>query len=274
MISALFLIAMAFAPAARAQIEVSLKMPFTTAMRCEALPASVMIRNNTGVQIPVGGKDGYELRFDIKSTDGTPVMPSEQRQPVAFVLAPGAETVVTNDLFRCYQLVDAQQVNIAAIVEYAGRSYLSRKAYLDLQDGSELARLQVPNGKRTMVHSLRTLLRGGHEHLFLRVEEEAGGWTYGATDLGTVLRTTPPQFMLDGSGHTHILHRSGPQEFTYHAVAADGTVSKINKFTGDYKVVRMLANSSGEIVVNGMPADKTDRPPMLQATPFRPDLHR
>ena len=256
------------------QLQISLEMPNTTVLRCEDVPAIVTIRNNTSLQIPVGGKDGYVLQFDLNSSEGQPVLPNDQNPPLALVLAPGAETVITNNLFRCCKLVDVQQASVVARVDYDGKSYMSRKLFLDVRNGTEIARLQVPNGQRTMVHILGILHRGGHEHLFLQVEDEAGGWIYRAADLGSILRATPPQFMLDGSGQTHVLHRSGPEQYSYHVASADGTFVQFEMFNGDYKTVQMSVNDKGEIIVNGMPAEKGDRPPVLQATPFRPDLHR
>lgn len=272
-ILSLLLVPLAVVPSARAQLEVSLQLPNVVVLRAEDVPAIVTIRNQTGRQIPVGGKDGYDLIFDIKGADGLPVLANEQSPPLAYVLAPGAVTTVTNNLYRCYRIIDTSQASVVARVDYAGTSYLSTKLFLNIQDGAECGRLQVQHGDRTTIQTLRTLLRGGHEHLFLRVDDAAGGWTFGATDLGSFLRTTPPRFMLDRAGQSHILHRSGPAQFTYHVAGHDGSLLRRENFSGDYKTVSMTAGEKGEIIVNGMPAAKSDRPQILQQTPFRPDLH-
>lgn len=261
--------------AASAQLDVSLTLPNKVLLRAEDVPAVITIRNNTGMTIPTGGAAGYGLDFEIKDTEGLSALPHESHRPVAPVLPPGASVTFTNNLFQCYQLMDISQAGVVARVDYGGTRYLSTREFINIQDGVEVARLEVPQGGRTLVHLLRTLNRGGHEHLFLRVDDQAGGWTFGAVDLGFVLRTaSPPQLMLDGQHRTHILHRSGPTQFSYHVADPDGTLQKLENFTGDYKVIRMIASADGAITVSGRPADKSERPQVLQATPFRPDLHR
>lgn len=262
------------ATTARAQLEVSLTMPNTTLLRCESVPAIVTIRNNTGMEIPIGGATGYDLSFEVKNADSQPLRSDDQSPVIATTLAPGATTVITNDLFRCFRLMEIQQASVIARVDYGGRSYISQRIFLDIQNGTEIARIQVPAGNKSIAHILRTLNRGGHAHLFLRVDDETGGWTYGAFDLGTALLMTPPQIMTDRAGLTHILHRSGPQEFNYRVADANGTFLKFEQFTGDYKNVHMTVNESGEIAVNGKPTEKGERPSVLQASPLRADLHR
>jgi len=255
-------------------MDVSLTLPNKVVLRAESVPAIVTVKNNTGMKIPVGGTNGYVLRFEIKSADGQSVLPNEKNQPLALELQPGSVVTMTNDLFQCYRIIDINQASVLARVDYGDTSYLSAKEFLNVQDGAELARLKVPNGERMLVQALYTLNRGGHEHVLLRVDDKEGGWTYGATDLGIILRSTPPQMMLDQQGRTHILHRSGPTKYSYHIVSSDGSLLKLENFVGDYKVVRMVAGANGEISVNGKPAEKSDQPEMLRATPFLPDLHR
>lgn len=259
---------------ARGQLDVRLTMANTTFLRFEPVLAGVTIRNNSAMQIQPGGSGGYSLQFDVRDSDGHPVSAIEKHPPLALVLAPGSETTVTNDLFRCVRLADFEQGNVIARVDYAGQSFLSAKIYFDIRNGSEIARLQVASGSKQLTHTLRTLNRRGHEHLFLRVDEESGGWTYGATDLGYNLQLTPPTFLLGATSTVHILQRSGPREYKYHVADANGTLTRAEVFSGDYRTVKMYANSKGEIVVNGMPGDKRDNPPVLQATPFTPGLHR
>ncbi len=266
--------AMAIVGSARAQLDISLRMPNTTLLRGEPVPAVVTIQNNTAAQIPVGGNNGYNLSFDLRDSDSHSILPNEENPLFTLPLAPGATLVITNDLFRCFKLMGLQQASIMAHADYAGRSYTSKRFFLDFQGGTEIARLQVSSGKETLAHIFLVLRRGAHEHLFLRVDDEAGGWTYGATDLGTILRSVPPQFMLDSSGHTHMLQRSGPEEYSYRIAAADGTILKHELFRGDYRIIRMSAAPDGTITVNGKAAEIGERPAVLPATPMRPDLHR
>lgn len=268
------LLAVLSAATARGQIEVSLVLPEKLFMTGERVPAVVTIKNNTSAEVPVGGTGGHTLEFDVKNADGHPVSERAGHPPVTRTLPAGGSLTITNDLFLCFELLDQRQVGVAAVVGFQNRNFVSKREYFDLQQGAELARFQVNVGERTVSQTLRTVMRKEHTHLFLRADDEAGGTTFGAVHLGTLLRTTPPQYMVDRQNKTHIVHRSGPEQFIYHVANSDGGLVRREHFTGDYKIVRLVAGSDGQVTCTGLPGDKKDEPQILQQTPFRPDLHR
>lgn len=260
---------------AQGQLAVNLRLTNTTFLRFEDIPAFVVVKNNTGLAIPAGGNAGYSLTFDIKGSDGQPVGAIEQKDPPPLpALVPGAETIISNNLFRSYRFSETEQAVVVARVDYAGQSFLSPKVFLDFQKGIDVTRMQVPVGNRTLTYLLRRLMRDKHEHLFLRVDDESAGQTYGATDLGLFLRQPAPTIMPDAAGQIHVLHRSGPQQFTYHVARGDGAILRKELFSGDYQTVRMIATAQGEIQVSGKPTDEKDSLPILKQTPFAPEMHR
>lgn len=258
---------------ARAQLDITMTMPVTTALRYEKLPAIVTLRNNTGTRI-APGTAGYVMSFDGRTLDSNPV--SAGVLPVqAPTLEPGASITFTNDLTRVLDLSSVVQFSVMARAEYSGVGFVSQKQFVDILDGVEVARIRANDPKDGAVnHTLRVMNRDSHEHVFLRVDSEKGGWSFGAQDLGTILRATPPSLMLAADGTVHILHRAGPARFIYHQATANGQLLKAQAFQGDFQVVRMTAGADGQIKVIGKPADNADSLPILRQSPFRPDLHR
>ena len=273
---ALILLTGVFAPSvSTAQLEVSMKLPHRILLRYEAIPVVVTVVNKSGRQIPLSATNGYSFDFDIQAEDGRMVGIATQHPPVvAPVLLRGVETSFTNDLFRSFQIGGVNQASIVARINYGGMSYLSHKQFIDIRTGAEIAHLQTSAGNSTFNHQLRVMERDDYQNLFLRVDDATGGWTYGAVDLGPFINMNPPTIMSDHNGMVHVLHQSAPQEYIYNIAAPNGTIDKTEKFTGDYQIVQMTTDAQGAVNVSGRPGNKNDREPVLQATPFRPDMHR
>ena len=71
-------------------------------------------------------------------------------------------------------------------------------------------------------YTLRTLNRDRREVVFLRINDDDRGMCYGVFELGAIVRMFEPKLQMDEVGNIHVLHQSGPWQFTHSVFTPHG----------------------------------------------------
>ena len=260
--------------AAFAQVDLQCNLPVTQALLGESLPAVMTIRAQDR-DLELGeGEDQYRVGFDVR--DGRDLL--VHLRPGASVQAPGRlpagqEAVFTNDLHRLYRLDDAAQISVQGRLEAEGTTLVTPKVYVDIAPGAELQRLVVRGADaRRRACALRSLNREKRDHLFLRMDDEDSGLCYGVFDLGRFIFVKAPVMQMDGHGQLHVLHVSGPNQFSHHVFTLDGAPVSQDVVAGDSSSVRLEADGAGGLRVTGAGPSIAPREPMVEPLPVRRSL--
>lgn len=260
--------------AAHAQVDLQCNVPVTQVLLGESLPAVLTIRAQDR-DLDLGeGEDQYRVGFDVRDARGLLV----HLRPGASVQAPGRlpagqAVAFTNDLHRLYRLDDALQISVQARIEAEGTTLVTPKVYVDIAPGAELQRLVVrgADGRRRAC-ALRSLNREKRDHLFLRMDEEESGLCYGVFDLGRFISVKPPVMQMDGRGQLHVLHVSGPNQFSHAVFTLDGVPVSQDTVAGDSSSVRLESDGAGGLRVVGAGPSLAPREPMVEPLPVRRSL--
>jgi hypothetical protein len=258
-------------PLARAQVDFSCRFPVTQVLAYEALPAVVTVHNHGPRPLRNEGTNAFTLAFEISDGTGAlrPLRPG--RAPaLPTQVDPGATITFTNDLQMLYDIDGLSAFNVRARLLAESRWYGTDKSFVDVSPGAVLLRVDQPlddGGLRT--YTLRSLNREGRDRLFLRIDDEASGIAYAAVELGRLVAMGKPTLRFDNSGRAHILHLSGPNQFTYSIFTTDGQPVSQEIVRGEASSVRLEPDGRGGLEVRGAgPAPSTSPSPM-EALPMR-----
>ena len=229
--------------AARAQIDFRCRLINSKVLQYESIPVEVIIANNTGRLLALGG-DGSDVRlfFDIETTPGALVMPTGVPLLTNRVVIKPADTArLVVDLLPSYAIPGTGPCSITGRLEWRDLVFVSAKMYVDIVPGLEIARLaagipELPQSTRT--YSLRTLNRDRGERVFLRITDEAGR-SYGVLDLGRIVRVYKPVMHVDEEGNLQIVHQNGPGSYVRHVITPYGRVVAQEAYTGDSGNLRL-----------------------------------
>jgi len=219
-------LALAAATAARAQLDVSLRLPMARALLYEPLPAQLTVRNLTDEALTLDETNApAQLRLDIESQPGRLVARTAEPLPDTPWTLPARGTLQrTVNLTPLFELRRTGPYTVAAQIIVGDRSYGSRRLFLDIVPGFELGRLEarLSGGAGRRTYTLRSLHRDRHDRLFIYIEDEDAQINYGVLDLGTLVRLYDPMLLADGAGRAHVLHGSAPGRYTYSILTPDG----------------------------------------------------
>lgn len=262
------------APALLAQVDFECRLPVTQALDGEALPAVVTVRAHDR-DLQLGGGDGsYRLAFELRDSRDLLIHPRDGAEVQApSRISAGEPVTFTNDLHRLYRIDGQPQVTVRARLEAEGLALVTPPVYVDLAPGSELQRIAVRGADGPMRRcSLRSLNRDGRDRLFLRIDDEASGLCYGVFDLGRFIFVKPPVLQMDGRGQVHVLHVSGPNQFSHAVFSLDGAAVSHEIVSGDSSSVRLEADGAGGLRLVGTGATLAPREPMVEPLPVRRSL--
>jgi len=204
----------------QAQIDLRLSVPHSRYIQYEAIEVTVEIENNSGAPLDFGGDGTSSLSFEVEQSPGRQL---QAWRPIAFPdglrLRHGERGSRSVDVSRHYDMRSMGPYGLVAKVRAGDKSYTSARSYIDIVPGLEIASLS--SGDREF--SLRTVHRGLGDFLLLRVNDVSKSLSLGVYDLGRLLRTYSPALRLDGAGHVHVLHQSGPNHYTHSTFSTDGT---------------------------------------------------
>ena len=248
---------------AAAQINMKCRIENVRTILFEPINLSIEIVNNTGEILDFSGAvPNAHLAFDVEESPGILV------QPTGVPLFAQAVTIRSGDTFSgklnlqaAYRITDTGPYTISARVEWGGKVFISPKLFLDVLPGLEIARLvagipEDPNATRT--YTLRTLNRNRCETVFLRINDEENGACYGVFDLGTIVRLFEPKLQVDEVGCIHVLHQSGPWQFTHSVFTPQGDPVIQEVYSGEGSSIELKRVDGGQVVVQGAQIYKPD----------------
>jgi len=259
---------------AQAQVQFSFALPHAQVLQHEVLPVIVTVRNSGTTALKARGEDAFVLGFEITDPDGVRKKMRSGAAPwVPPVIEPGREVTFTNDLQGLFHLERPEALAVAARLQAHGRTYATAKNFVEIQPGLELARITVPAADgSTRVAGLRVMNRQQRDRLFLRLDDESAGLCYGVIELGRYIRVGQPTLEVDGQGRVHILHLSGPNQFTHSVYTLNGDRVLQRTVTGDTSSVRLAPDAEQGFRLTGEGASPSPAEPMVQPLPLRRSL--
>ncbi len=241
-------------PAVPAQIRLGLSVDPVTAMQFEPITARLTVLNNTGDLLTLNSNGNARLRYIIRDSHGLPV---RRVVPDALAfheveIAPSLSAVLTNRLNNLYQLAQPGSYTVEVELEWGGLAFSPERRFVEVVPGITIQEMDagIPGGQGTRRYMLKVLNRDRQDHLFLRVDDLASGLCYGVSDLGRHIRMEPPSMRVDGSGYLHVLHQSGPYEYSYSVFSPSGRLDRQAVHGGEYTIVRLKTLNDGSVEVN------------------------
>lgn len=262
------------ASGAHGQVDVRMRLAYSTVLHMEPILATVTIVNSTESDLVVGETTGNSrLFFDIETGPGRPFIPRTDavmfRTP-ASVPAMKSATLEFN-LLPLYSIRSPGAFSVTARLQGPGGLVTSGRQFLDVVPGMVIASVSRPvQDLGQLRYQLRTLARDRADHLFLRIDDAADEICYGVYKLGTVIRVVDPVMRFDRFGMAHILHQSSPTRFTHSSFEPDGTPYRSRFWTGKASSVGLQLTEDGEIEVVGAQPYRGD----VGVAPSRADARR
>jgi hypothetical protein len=236
------------------QLNLVTRLEHTTFLLYEPLAITLDLENAGARTLVLDGPEqNAELSFQVRDGEGHHILPHESIElPGPWKIEPGRRQTNRVDLLDFYDLERQGSYSIQAVVRWGSHEFAGKKLFIDMVPGLELQRmLVVPPGNpdALLTFGLRKLSRSGGEHLFLRIDDEDENLCYGVINLGRVIQMYKPELRADAQGRVHVLHQSGPSQYTHSVVSADGqpVSRKIHLATGS---PRLVEQPDGQLVVN------------------------
>lgn len=255
----LVLAAMVYATAAfpaAAQISMQCRLENARTVLFEPIIMSLDIINNTGDILDFSGAiPNAHLAFDVEQSPGVVVPPTGVPLFAQAVAIKSGDTFSGKvNLQATYKITDTGPYTVTTRVEWGGKVFISPKLFLDVLPGLEIAKLVAgipkdPNVVRS--YTLRTLNRDRCETVFLRINDDEKGMCYGVFDLGTIVRMFEPKLQVDDVGSIHVLHQSGPWQFTHSVFTPHGDFVAQEVYSAEGSSIELKQTEDGRIVVQG-----------------------
>ena len=241
---------------AAAQIDMQCRLENGRTLLFEPVVVSLDIINNTGDILDFSGAvPNAHLAFDVEQSPGVVVPPTGV--PLfnqAVTIKPGDTFTGKVNLQAAYKITDTGPYMVTTRVEWGGKIFVSPKLFLDVLPGLEIGKLvagipEDPSAMRT--YTLRTLNRDRSEVVFLRINDDEEGTCYGVFDLGTIVRMFQPKLLVDEVGDIHVLHQSGPWQFTHSVFTPHGDPVMQEVYSGEGSIINLKRSEDGQIAVEG-----------------------
>lgn len=248
--------ALASAGPVAAQIEMQCRLENGRTLLFEQAVVKLDIINNTGDILDFSGAvPNAHLAFDVEQSPGILVPPTGAPlfpQPVT--IRPGDTFTGQVNLQAAYKITGTGPYTVTTRVEWGGKVFMSPKLFLDVLPGLEIAKLVagVPDDPSAMrTYTLRTLNRDRKEVVFLRINDEDKGMCYGVFELGPIVRMYVPKLQVDEVGNIHVLHQSGPWQFTHSVFTPHGDPVMQDVYSGDGSTVAIKRADDGQLSIEG-----------------------
>ena len=241
---------------ALAQIDMKCRLQNGRTVLFEPVVISLDIINNTGELLDFSGAiPNAHLAFDIEQSPG--VLVPSTGIPLfgqAVTIKPGDTFSGKVNLQAAYKITDTGPYTVTSRVEWGGKVFISPKLFLDVLPGLEISKLvagipEDPNAVRS--YTLRTLNRDRSEVVFLRINDDDRELCYGVFELGTIVRLFEPKLLTDEVGNIHVLHQSGPWQFTHSVFTPHGDPVVQEVYSADGSTIELKRTEGGQIAVQG-----------------------
>lgn len=266
---------LSFAPAAKAQIQISVSLSRSIYMVYEPIILTVSIHNLTGAPLLLQD-DPRHRWFDVQveTVDGRPLPPrgTLPENPPA-TIAVGQTVKRSINLTPLFPITEFGGYRVRAVVYLPelGRYFESNQPGFEITEGRKLwdQTVGVPpdsglDGK-TRTYTLLAHRLPQSTRLYLRVADPERGVIYCTTQLGRFLSFGPPEVLVDSTNQIHILHNLAPKEYLYSHFDLNGKVQKQQAYQDFGSRPALVRTTDGGVnVLGGTPFDPKATPPERQ----------
>lgn len=204
------------------EITVRLEMAYDAYVEGERIDAVVSVFNQGVSYVDVGGEDSPDRLFVelFRASDRHQIdpIPGERRPFVApFALSTGKSQKLATRLGDHFAFLDSTRYFARAVLVHAGVRYESSLKSFDVVPGMSSGGALQMFSKRPGLQRAFQLVYWGRdraEHLFLKARDTgASQHRWQTTDLGPLMRVTPPKISVLDTGEVLVLHRATQDYF-------------------------------------------------------------
>ena len=240
--------------AARAQLQVGLETDRFNYLVYEPLAVHLTIENLAGFDLLF--QDGEEkpwLTFFITRADHSLVMPDQKIAGKDLKVAAGESVSLNVDITPLYRMRETGVYKIQAVIDVAGREYLSTPIQITLENGQRIwSETRSIEGSPRTYSLVRFAPNMQGTNLYLRVEDAAQNLVYSNALLGEIVDVAVPQIFFDNAGQIHILQLNGNATYHYTRASADGTILSQSVYDSvAMSQPQLVRQSDGGILVVG-----------------------
>lgn len=263
-LSMLMLLLFAAAPAARAQLQVALKLDKKTYMAHEPITGVLTLLNRAGRDIVIDNPArGVWLDYSIHDPRQNLISPVSRREVLKpLVLRSGIPSETRVVVNKEFPMGESGMYRVRARVYFPplDHYYETTPQTLNIVDGQTLwgpETVGIPTGfpeaGAYRTYSLMTFFQGPQKKsLYFRLAQAKDGLVLRTYSLGDYLTVHPPEQAIDGRSHLHVLHMAGPQAFFYTVIDPTGKVVEQQAYRDKNGVrPRLFATPSGQVTVQG-----------------------
>ena len=228
----LFILLIALAATAHAQLDVSLEIKRSMFLRGEPLEATVVIRNLAGKDVMLTDTDNARwFGFEIMKGEGNLIAPyAGEYKNAPQVLLNGATMRRTVDLVRLFPVNEYGSYTVRAAIYFqeTGKYIASGQVKIEISEGRTLwsQTVGVPASKEGAgdyrVVSLLTFSHPKQLMLYARIVDEKTGTPFGTYPLGRYLGGGDLGREFDRDNTLHVLHMVGPSQYYLSKIGVNG----------------------------------------------------
>ncbi len=216
-------------PAARAQVQIDVKLSRHTYILYEPVIATISITNLAGKDLLFEDTDGKQwFNVEVMTLEGNILPPRDPDYKLHPLTVPAGQTLRRKiDIGPLFPIREQglHRVRANVYLPEADRFFSSNFAMFDLTDGKTFWRqtVGVPGSGELRQMSLLTHQLPDKLLLYARVRDEAGGVVYTTQALGRLVTSgNDPQEMLDRDNNLHVLQEALPGAWLYTEISLDG----------------------------------------------------
>jgi hypothetical protein len=270
------------APAARAQIQIDLKLPRLQYIAYEPVVAHLVITNLAGRDVDLRDDNGQAwFGFEVTGGEGQPISPISNSVQPPLKIEAGKRVTQKINLTPMFSVHDFGVYRVRAHVYFAdlNKFFYSQTRVFEVTDARPIWQktVGVPEGTTTngtaRTYSLMTNRFPDHTSLYVRVEDKDSGMVYATYSLGRIIAFDSPQAEFDRDNQLHLLYCAAPRSWAYARVDLNGQLISHAAFAETKTRPHLVHSADGAVKVAGgmMDAPVTDETrataPKLSARP-------
>ncbi len=268
---------LAFALAARAQVQVDISLKRSLYILFEPILVTVTVTNLTGGELSLADSGSNKwFGLQVETADGRPIPPGggEYVNPPV-ELGPQQKITRTVNITPIFPLGEFGSFRLKATVfsHQTNRFFNSPSLNFEITEGRVMWQktVGVPDGSPG-AGTLRTISLLSHRlpmstYLYLRIQDPQAGTVFCTHQLGRFLTFGKPNVLLDEKNRVHILQNVAPKAFVYSAVGLNGEVLDRKSYNEFSSRPALRRGSDGSVVVVGGQAFDPNAPPPEQTLP-------
>lgn len=251
---------------AQAQVKLGFVLKPDVALQYERVGAEITIQNNTGKPLDSSSNGNCRISYIVRFGKDTPMAGLENVEALPVLVPPARTLTFADDISKRFNLGKMGPYTVQLKLEWSDYVFTSESRFVDVVSGTEVDHLttSTPDGERTF--SLRLLNREKHDRLFLRIEDPSV--CYGVFDLGRVVRMSNPEIKMDAKGMVHILHQSGPQQYSYVVYSPQGVRTRKETYGDNITRATIVSDDVGAVSVETVHVATQNEIKPLEALPL------